>query len=67
MTNQKVSNRKYILFRRIMYNSHEDSVFFTLIVFFEYVIQLKSFRNLYEGHVPMKYRRYLRKMKRLNL
>ncbi|CAO2842134.1 unnamed protein product [Amaranthus hypochondriacus] len=30
----------------------------------EVVKQLKSFRNLYEGHVPMKYRRYLRKMKR---
>ncbi|KAJ8543423.1 hypothetical protein K7X08_005946 [Anisodus acutangulus] len=31
----------------------------------EVVKQLKHFRKLYEGYVPMKYRRYLRKMKRL--
>ncbi|KAJ8532041.1 hypothetical protein K7X08_011964 [Anisodus acutangulus] len=30
----------------------------------EVVKQLKHFRKLYEGYVPMKYRRYLRKMKR---
>ncbi|KAL8153553.1 hypothetical protein V2J09_011313 [Rumex salicifolius] len=30
----------------------------------EVIKQLKHFRKLYEGYVPMKYRRYLRKMKK---
>ena len=52
----------YIIFMQFLFHASLFSYHCFIYLFF----QLKHFRKSYEGYVPMKYRSYMKKMKRLD-
>lgn len=63
----QVVDEDWRLFSCILISEWRSSVYILIRFFFLLFLQLKHCRKLYEGYVPMKYKSYLKKMKKLEI